>query len=159
MSRVIRYQGAILYNHQLLLIKHREHATGHSYWVIPGGGIEVGEAEEACVQREMHEETHLEVEVGRLLLDEPAAPGGVYQRRKTYLCRPISGEAQPGYEPEHEAAQQYGIVQVGWFDLRDATTWDSQVFDDSITCSLLQRLQEVLGYSLVGLDERQLHNE
>src|SRR5437899_1383697 len=99
MSRVIRYQGAILYNHQLLLIKHREHATGHSYWVIPGGGIEVGEAEEACVQREMHEETHLEVEVGRLLLDEPAAPGGVYQRRKTYLCRPISGEAQPGYEP------------------------------------------------------------
>jgi 8-oxo-dGTP pyrophosphatase MutT (NUDIX family) len=157
MSRVIRYQGAILHNHQLLLIKHREHASGHSYWVIPGGGIEVGEAEEACVQREMHEETHLEVEVGRLLLDEPAAPGGVYQRRKTYLCRPINGEAQPGYEPEPD--QQYAIVRVGWFDLRNATTWDSQVYDDSITYSLLQRLQEVLGYSLAELDERQPHNE
>ena len=35
MSRVIRYQGAILHHHQLLLIKHREHASGHSYWVIP----------------------------------------------------------------------------------------------------------------------------
>jgi 8-oxo-dGTP pyrophosphatase MutT (NUDIX family) len=147
MSRVIRYQGAILHNHQLLLIKHREHATGHSYWVIPGGGIEVGEDEEACVQREMHEETHLKVEVVRLLLDEPAAPGGVYQRRKTYLCRLISGEAQPGYEPEDEADQRYAIVQVRWFDLRDATTWDCQVFDDSITYALLQRLQEALGYS------------
>jgi ADP-ribose pyrophosphatase YjhB (NUDIX family) len=147
MSRVIRYQGAILHHHQILLIKHREHASGHSYWVIPGGGIEVGEDEEACVQREMHEETHLEVEVVRLLLDEPAAPGGVYQRRKTYLCRLISGEAQPGYEPEEEANQQYAIVQVGWFDLRDATTWDSQVFDESITYPLLQRLQGALGYS------------
>ena len=159
MSRVIRYQGAILYNHQLLLIKHREHATGHSYWVIPGGGIEVGEAEEACVQREMHEETHLEVEVVRLLLDEPAAPGGVIQRRKTYLCRVIRGEAQPGHEPEEEYAQHYSFEQVGWFDLRNATTWDSQVYDDSVTYSLLQRLQEVLGYSLVELDERQPHNE
>ena len=147
MSRIIRYQGAILHHHQLLLIKHREHASGHSYWVIPGGGIEVDEDEEACVQREMHEETHLEVEVVRLLLDEPAAQGSVYQRWKTYLCRPIRGEARPGYEPEDEADQRYAFEQVGWFDLRDATTWDSQIFDDSFTYPLLQRLQAVLGYS------------
>jgi 8-oxo-dGTP diphosphatase len=146
MSRIVRYQGAIWHNHHLLLIKHRENATGHSYWVIPGGGIEVDEDEEACVRREMHEETHLEVEVVRLLLDEPAAPGGVYQRRKTYLCRVIRGEARPGYEPEFEADPPYVIDQVGWFDLRDPATWDSQVFEDSITYPLMQRLQKALGY-------------
>ena len=81
MRRVIRYQGAIVRNDHILLIQHTEHASGRSYWLIPGGGIEADETEEACVQREMHEETCLEVQVQRLLLDELAQPGGVYQRR------------------------------------------------------------------------------
>jgi hypothetical protein len=48
--------------------------------------------------------------VDRLLLDEPGLPGGVYRRMKTYLCRVMAGEVRPGYEPEVEAAAEYGIT-------------------------------------------------
>jgi 8-oxo-dGTP pyrophosphatase MutT (NUDIX family) len=46
MSRIIRYQGAIIKDHLVLLLRHREHKTGRSYWLFPGGGIEEGETEE-----------------------------------------------------------------------------------------------------------------
>jgi RimJ/RimL family protein N-acetyltransferase/8-oxo-dGTP pyrophosphatase MutT (NUDIX family) len=144
-NRLIRYQGVIVRDHQILLIRLLEHAEGRSYWLIPGGGIEAGESEEACVQREMREETHLDVRVIRLLLDEPGIPGGVYQRLKTYLCEILRGEASPGYEPEVEVG--YSIEEVGWFDLRDAMTWGDQVVEDPITYPLLQRIRTALDYS------------
>jgi len=146
-SRIIRYQGAIIRHDHILLIKHREHASGKDYWVIPGGGREDGETEEKCVQREMVEETHLNVMVKRLLLDEPGHPDEPYPRLKTYLCIPTAGEARPGYEPESEAAEHYAIAEVGWFDLRDETTWDAKVITDPFTYPLLQRIRTVLGYN------------
>ena len=72
MRRDIRYQGAIVRDHHLLLIRHRDHGTGRSYWVLPGGGREGDETEEACVAREMSEEVGLAVTVERLLQAEPA---------------------------------------------------------------------------------------
>ena len=51
MAGITRYPGAIIKDHHILLIKQTEHASGRSYWLIPGGGIEPGETEEACVQR------------------------------------------------------------------------------------------------------------
>ena len=148
MSRIIRYQGAIVRHDHILLIKHREHASGEDYWVIPGGGREDGETEEECVKREVMEETHLNVAVKRLLLDEPGHPDDVYQRFKTYLCIPMAGEAYPGHEPEPEAAETYAITEVGWFDLRDQTTWGAEVITDPFTYPLLERIRAALGYSM-----------
>jgi len=147
MPRIIRYQGAIVQDHQLLLIEHREHASGQSHWLLPGGGQEDGESEEDCVVREMREETGLDVAVERLLLDDPDYPGGAYQRLKTYLCRVLAGQAAPGYEPEVEAAELYGIVAVKWFDLRDPATWEPQVRQDPLTVATLRRIQAALGYA------------
>jgi 8-oxo-dGTP pyrophosphatase MutT (NUDIX family) len=149
MSRTTRYQGAIIRNDHVLLIKHREHATGRDYWVIPGGGREDGETDEECVMREVKEETHLNVTVKKLLLDEPGHPGGVYQRLKTYLCIPMAGEAYPGYEPEFEASEAYAITEVGWFDLRDEATWSEKVVTDPFTYPLLQRIRAALGYDII----------
>jgi len=69
-SGIYRYQGAIVNEQQILLIRHKEPASGQSYWLLPGGGKEDGETEEGCVIREIREETHLEVKVERLLLFE-----------------------------------------------------------------------------------------
>jgi ADP-ribose pyrophosphatase YjhB (NUDIX family) len=146
--RITRYQGAIIHDHHILLIQQTEHASGHSYWLIPGGGIEQGETEEACVEREMHEETCLHVRVQQLLLDEPSLPGDTYQRKKTFVCHVVDGEARPGYEPEPEVAAAYTITDVGWFDLRNAATWHELVVRDSITYTLLQRIQAALGYPI-----------
>jgi 8-oxo-dGTP pyrophosphatase MutT (NUDIX family) len=147
MVRTARYQGAIIQNHHILLIKHHHHDDGSEYWVIPGGGREPGETEEECVQREMKEETHLDVRIERLLLDVQINPGSAY-RRKTYLCTPVAGEARPGNEPEPDAAQLYAISEVAWFDLRDETAWDPLVAGDPITYPQLQRIRAALGYSL-----------
>jgi ADP-ribose pyrophosphatase YjhB (NUDIX family) len=145
--RDARYQGAIVREHCLLLIKHHFFASGNSYWLLPGGGQEDGESEEQAVRREMHEETGLEVRVERLLLEEPAPEGDrFYRRLKTYLCTPVGGEAGPGYEPEEDAAAAYAIAEVGWFDLRDPSSWDPQMVSDKITYPLVRRVRAALGY-------------
>lgn len=152
MNRTIRYQGAIVRDHHILLLKQTELASGRSYWLIPGGGIEPDETEERCVQREMQEETCLHVQVQHLLLDETGIPSEIYQRRKTYLCHVLDGEARPGYEPEEEFASDYAFIEVGWFDLRDPTTWNEQIVADPLTYPLLQRIQAALGYTGAGED-------
>jgi hypothetical protein len=70
--------------------------------------------------------------------------GGIYQRFKTYLCRPITNEASPGFEPEAEAAASYAIVEVGWYNLNDETTWDELIVNDPITAPALRRIRTAL---------------
>jgi 8-oxo-dGTP pyrophosphatase MutT (NUDIX family) len=145
-----RYQGAIIQNHQLLLLKQIEHASGRVYWQIPGGGIEPDETETQCVQREMLEETGLSVQVDSLLLDEPSAPDAIYQCWKTYRCTILAGEARPGSEPESIYAHAYSFTEVGWFDLRYPETWNDRIAADSSIYAWLQRVQEALGYRVAS---------
>jgi 8-oxo-dGTP pyrophosphatase MutT (NUDIX family) len=143
-----RYQGAIIRDDHILLLKQVEHASGRSYWQIPGGGIELDETEEQCVQREMLEETGLSVQVEALLLDEPSTPGAIYQRWKTYRCAILAGEARPGSEPEAQYAAAYSFTEVGWFDLRQPATCDARIEADPYISAWLQRVQAVLGYPI-----------
>ena len=155
MLRSTRYQGAIIRDDHILLLKQTEHASGRSYWQIPGGGIEPDETEEQCVQREMREETGLHVQVHSLLLDEPSTPGAIYQRWKTYRCAILAGEARPGSEPEAVYADAYSFTEVGWFDLRHPATWNERLEADSYIYSFLQRVQAALGYTVApGLQDR-----
>ena len=144
--RHTRYQGAIIRDDQILLIRHTEHESGRSFWVIPGGGREPGETEMACVKREMWEETNLEVDVKRLLVETVIPNDHTCKRRKTYLCHVISGEAAPGYEPEADAAAVYAITAVAWFDLRSEKRWEASIFDNHIAYPILQEIRQVLGY-------------
>lgn len=153
-TRRTRYQGAILRDHHVLLLKQMEHASGRSYWQIPGGGMEEGETEEQCVRREMREETGLDVRVGALLLDELGPPGAIYRRWKTYCCAILAGEARPGSEPEAAYADAYSFTEVGWFDLRSPTTWNTRLGADSYISAWLQRIRVALGQTLApGLQD------
>ena len=146
MSRTVRYQAAILHDEEILLIKCKEHKTGRAYWLLPGGGIEDGETEIQCVQREVREETNLEVKVVELVLDEPAQheDKGGYQRLKTFLCYPITAKASPGYEPEPEATAKYEITEVGWYNIYDETSWNELIVNDQITAPGLRRIRKAL---------------
>lgn len=144
--RHTRYQGAIIKDDKILLIKHTEHESGRSFWVIPGGGREPGETEIACVKREMWEETNLVVRVEHLLVESVIPNDQFNKRRKTYLCHVISGEAAPGYEPEEDAAALYAITDVAWFDLRSEESWESSIYDNHIAYPILQEIRQALGY-------------
>ncbi|MGD2058351.1 MAG: NUDIX hydrolase [Anaerolineales bacterium] len=145
-KRDIRYQGAIIENDHILLIRWREVEPERSFWLLPGGGREEGETAEACLVREMMEETRILVSVERLLFKERHRTGDTYAKSKTYLCRPIGGEAGPGTEPEDPQPEGFGIVAVGWFDLRGEDSWDTEITDDHITYPQLQKIRTMLGY-------------
>ena len=109
------------------------------------GRRQAGETPEQCLAREVLEETGLTIRVERLLLDDPAPSGDVYQCLYTYLCRPSTLMASLGMEPEPEAAALYTIVAVGWYPLADETKWDTQIIADPPTAPLLRRIRIALG--------------
>ena len=100
------------------------------------------------MQRELREETGLEVRVDGLLLDEPSAPGALYQRWKTYRCSIRAGVARPGAEPAAAYADAYSFTEVGWFDLRHPASWNGRLDGGSFVYAVLQRIQAALGYAV-----------
>lgn len=135
---------------RILLIRWREVDPERTFWLIPGGRREAGESVEACLKREMREETSLEVHVERLLFEEGGSEGARPWIMKTYLCRKTGGEEAPGCEPEDPQPEGYGIVELRWFNLRDESDWGTTVIEDRITYPQLQRIRVLLGYMLDG---------
>ena len=56
--------GAVIVQDGKVLLVKRKHEPLAGHWSLPGGAVEVGETLEACLLREMLEETGLEVRVG-----------------------------------------------------------------------------------------------
>jgi 8-oxo-dGTP pyrophosphatase MutT (NUDIX family) len=125
-ARDTRYQAAVVRDGALLLLRCA-FRDGPTVWILPGGGREDGEGEEACVVREVREETTLTVLVQRLLSDVPAIPpDGTYRRWRTYLCAVAGGEAVPG-GGEGASAELIGVT---WLALRDERAWPPDVRAD-----------------------------
>ena len=90
--------GAVIVQDGRVLLVRRKHEPLAGQWSLPGGAVEVGETLEACLVREMREETGLDVSVGpvievldRITHDET---GRVLYHfvLVDYLCWPIGGE-------------------------------------------------------------------
>jgi ADP-ribose pyrophosphatase YjhB (NUDIX family) len=93
--------GIIVHEGRVVLVKRRFDPLA-GQWSIPGGAVETGETLEACVVREMGEETGFVVEVGpvvevldRITRDDE---GRVLYHFVLidYLCWPIGGELRAG---------------------------------------------------------------
>lgn len=149
LRRDIRYQAAIVRDHHVLLLKVFDRADGVEFWLFPGGGREPGESVVECLQREVREETHLDVAVERLLFESPDIPEGIYDRLQTYLCTVVAGEARPGTEPEVDHDGQATIRALAWFDLRDPAGWGLEIAIAKVTLPLLIQLRAYLGYESV----------
>ena len=80
--------AVIFYEGQVLLALRRD----IGWWNLPGGGLEAGETVDEGIQREVREETGLEVGVEKLI--------GVYSKPQkqevvlTFLCRVTGGTLQ-----------------------------------------------------------------
>ena len=61
----MRSAGCIRRDGAVLLVKHRK--GNREYWLLPGGGVGVGESASGALARELKEELNLDSEVGELL--------------------------------------------------------------------------------------------
>ena len=100
----ISIKGIILDEQRVVLLKNER-----DEWELPGGKLQLGEAPEDCVRREIEEELGLEVVVDKIL------DTWVYHIRErvdvfivTYGCRP-KASSQVTHSLEHK--------EVRWFEL------------------------------------------
>ena len=93
--------GVVIANGRVLLIK-RGHPPLQGEWSIPGGTLELGETILEGVQRELREETGLEVrvldliEVFERVFRDDAGRTQYHFVILDYVCEAVSGEAHAG---------------------------------------------------------------
>jgi 8-oxo-dGTP diphosphatase len=105
--------GALIYDRagRLLILK----PTYKSGWTIPGGVMEAdGESPWEACQREVREETGLEVSRGRLVVmdfrrPKEARPGGI---RFLFDCGQVSDAALAGLKVQPEEISEFRLVPL-----------------------------------------------
>jgi len=118
--------GGVIFDGERVVLIHRRFEPLAGRWSLPGGAVDLGESLEACVAREMLEETGLEVAVGpvievfdRITRD---AEGRVeyHYVLVDYLCTPVGGTLMAGSDVD--AAVWVHPTELGPYDLTDKAT-------------------------------------
>ena len=122
---IVGVGGVVIENGRVLLIR-RGAPPLQGKWSIPGGILEVGELLTEGVQREMREETGLDVGVlgllevfDRIVRDNDGRPLYHYVILD-YLCEKIHGTARPGSDAVDVAWA--GADQIDQFRLTETAT-------------------------------------
>lgn len=108
----------VLDGDKILLVQHEKY--GARYWLLPGGGVDFGETLAEAAQREMREETNLEVAIGRLLFVSESIPPDRHRHVINYYfeAKLTGGELQLGDDPYLVDVQWHRIEDLPHLDLR-----------------------------------------
>lgn len=106
--RINKRVGAVIYKANKVLLVHRFKNEGE-YWVLPGGGVEEGESLDQALQREVREETGLDLIESELL---GVSNDGAHEHY-FYNCKLSEGEPQIG-GPEKEDSSSNNIYILEW---------------------------------------------
>lgn len=88
---VIVCAAIVLHQQKVLLTLRPQDKRLGGYWEFPGGKLEVGEAPEAALQRELREEIDIQVDIERLLKSVHHRYEWGDVRIDGYLCRFTGG--------------------------------------------------------------------
>ena len=112
---MFRSRAIIIRNRHIALIKRQR--DGHTYYVIPGGGMETGETPEQTAIRESREELGLNISIDRLL-----AKVIFHGREQFYFyARVTGGHFGTGKGPEMTGKYppERGTYTPVWVPLKD----------------------------------------
>jgi len=113
--------GIVVQNSRLLLVKIHAPTRKEPFWMPPGGGISFGETAEAAAEREVEEETGLQVSSRGLMFVSEYIHGRWHAIELYYRCRVLSGMAALGTDPEMDASSQM-LEDIGWFGPEEIET-------------------------------------
>ena len=118
--------GAVIVDGQRVVLVRRRSEPLKGQWSLPGGAVETGETLDACVIREMLEETGLRVAVGpvievfdRITHDDDGRVQYHYVL-VDYLCWPTGGTLQAGSDVD--AAVWTDVSEVNSYHLASKAT-------------------------------------
>ena len=115
--------GAIIIDQDRLVLVCRDKEPSKGRWTFPGGAVELGEALEDAVRREVREETGLEVDLGRVAAvvdhverDEAGAVRYHYVI-VDYYARPVEGVLRPGSDVSD--ARWVGLAELDGLEMTE----------------------------------------
>src|SRR6185437_14732392 len=115
MKKAVR--AIVFKDNQLLVMKRNK--FGKKYCTLPGGGVDMGEAEEHALRRELAEETGLNLGDARLVFIEQA--GEPYGTQYIYLVDYLGGEPVLNPASDEAGINTLGqnIYEPGWLPLEE----------------------------------------
>ncbi len=109
--------GALVFHQDKVLLVLRNQAPAKGLWAVPGGSVELGETLQAAAEREVLEETGLQVQAGQVV----HTFDGIYRDESGrvkyhYVIVDVLATALDPTQPLHPSDD---VKDAGWFTLAD----------------------------------------